>query len=239
MIQVSQQDYAAFCGFIDEFSLHLIACDVSALATVKLVHGKYLALLAAWGEMLSESGAVAEAFSQAYGNIGKDYLREVGSDCSEFVMCALIGLYRSAGGTLRSSIESYMKALSAKEQPEILKRTSVPDVFADAAKASFFSTKVGKQVISELRGVYNDLNAYVHTVSAAQMFAVGAVGGFPRWSGASAELVDLFSRVVRLFLYGILGSRRDLFDQFDYRNKVIVNRALTRVQRRAALGVDD
>jgi hypothetical protein len=131
-----------------------------------------------------------------------------------------------------------LKAFSAVEQPLILERTSVPAVFNDAAGAAFFTTPVGKKVLADLKGLYGELNSYVHTVTTAQMFGALAVGSFPHWSEKNERLTELFVRTVRLFLYGVVGSRRDFFDQFDHRNKVIVNRSMTRQQRRSAMGLD-
>lgn len=233
-----KQDFGAFLDYIDKYSMSSIAGDPGRVAHARLTHAQLLALLTAAAELLSDSGSVHDEFELSYGDPGKRYLGEVVSDCSEFVMCVLQGLCRSAGGTLRSAIESYLKAFSAVEQPLILQRTSVPDVFNDAAGTTFFSAPIGKAVLADFKAVYGELNYYVHTVSQAHMFGALAVGSFPRWSDKNERLIELFIRTVRLFLYGIVGARRDFFDQFDHRNKVIVNRSMTRQQRRSALGVD-
>ncbi len=234
-----KQDFGAFLAYLDKYSLSSVASDPGRVPHARLTHAQLLALLTAAAELLADSGSVRYEFESSYGEPGKRYLGEVVSDCSEFVMCVLQGLCRSAGGTLRSAIESYLKAFSAVERPLILHRTSVPDVFNDAAGTTFFSTSVGKAVLADLKAVYGELNYYVHTVSQAQMFGALAVGSFPRWSDKNERLIELFIRTVRLFLYGIVGARRDFFDQFDHRNKVIVNRSMTRQQRRSALGVDE
>ena len=234
-----KQDFGAFLDYVNNYSLASVGDDPGRVAHARLAHAQLLALLTVAAELLSDSGSVHDEFESAYGEPGERYLGEVVSDCSEFVMCVLQGLCRSAGGTLRSAIESYLKAFSAIEQPLILQRTSVPDVFNDAAGTAFFSTAVGKAVLADLKTVYGDLNYYVHTVTQAQMFGALAVGSFPRWSEKNERLIELFVRTVRLFLYGAVGARRDFFDQFDHRNKVIVNRAMTRQQRRSALGVDE
>jgi hypothetical protein len=234
-----RQDFGDFLEYINSFSLNEVVSDPGKVAVIRQAHTQYLALLTAAGELLSDSGSAQQGFSRSYGGPGTRYLGEVVSDCSEYIMCVLLGMYRSAGGTLRSSIESYLKAFSATEQPLILQRTSVPEVFSDAAGVDFFSSNIGKSVIADLKNIYGELNAYVHTVSEDHMFGALAVGSFPRWSDKSDKLVEIFVRVVRLFLYGLVGTRRDLYDRFDHRNKVITNRAMTRLQRRTAMGVDD
>jgi len=238
MNAVAHQDFSEFLDFAKTLSLRSVSDDSTKAAEIRRAHTQFLALLTTAGELLSESGSVKKEFSDSFKEPGVMYLSEVVSDCSEFIMCVLLGLYRSAGGTLRSSIESYLKAFSADEQPLILQRTSVPDVFNDAAGVNFFSSTVGRHVIAELKAVYGNLNAYVHTISEDHMFGALAVGSFPRWSNNSVELISIFIRVVRLFLYGIVGGRRDLYDRFDHRNKLITNRAMTKAQRRSALGVD-
>lgn len=239
MSAIARQDFSEFLAYIGTLSVESITLDDEKTAEVRRAHAQFLALLTTVGELASDIGSAKMEFNDDYGETGKKYLREVASDSSEFIMCVLFGLCRSAGGTLRSAIESYLKAFSASEKPLILQRNSVPDVFNDAAGVTFFSSKIGKSVIADLKGIYGNLNAYVHTVSDDHMFGAIAIGSFPRWSEKNVELVVLFIRVVRLFLFGIVGTRRDLYDRFDYRNKVIVNRAMTRSQRRSAMGVDE
>lgn len=239
MKSVAQQDFSEFLDFARTLSLKSVSDDPEKTTEIRRAHTQLLALLTTAGELLSEAGSVKQEFANSYAEPGVKYLSEVISDCSEFSMCILLGLYRSAGGTLRSAIESYLKAFSANEQPLVLQRTSVPDVFNDAAGVSFFSSQSGGLVIAGLKAVYGDLNAYVHTVSEDHMFRALAAGSFPRWSNKSVELIGIYIRVVRLFLYGVVGARRDLYDRFDHRNKLLINRAMTKAQRRSALGVDN
>ncbi len=239
MNAIARQDFSEFLEFIKTLSIESVTHDDGKVAEIRKAHAQFLALLTTAGELVSEIGSAKIEFNDDYAEVGQKYLSEVVSDSSEFIMCVLLGLCRSSGGTLRSAIESYLKAFSAKEQPLILQRTSVPEVFNDAAGVTFFSSEIGKTVIAELKGIYGDLNAYVHTISDDHMFGAIAIGSFPRWSNKNVKLVGLFIRVVRLFLYGIVGTRRDLYDRFDHRNKVITNRAMTRLQRRSAMGVDE
>jgi len=238
MNAVTHRDFSEFLEFARTLSLESVSDDSAKAAEIRRAHTQFLALLTMAGELLSESGSVKKEFFDSFNDPGVKYLSEVISDCSEFIMCVLLGLYRSAGGTLRSAIESYLKAFSANEQSLILRRTSVPDVFSDAGGVRFFSSGLGRKIIAELKAVYGSLNAYVHTVSEDHMFGALAVGSFPRWSNNTVELINIFIRVVRLFLYGIVAGRRDLYDRFDHRNKLIINRAMTKAQRRSALGVD-
>lgn len=239
MNAIARQDFSEFLEFIKTLSIESVTHDDGKVAEIRKAHAQFLALLTTVGELVSDIGSAKIEFNDDYAEVGQKYLSEVVSDSSEFIMCVLLGLCRSSGGTLRSAIESYLKAFSAKEQPLILQRTSVPDVFNDAAGVKFFSSEIGQIVIAGLKGIYGDLNAYVHTISDDHMFGAIAIGSFPRWSNKNVKLVGLFIRVVRLFLYGIVGTRRDLYDRFDHRNKAITNRALTRLQRRSAMGVDE
>ncbi|MBB3842742.1 hypothetical protein [Xanthomonas arboricola] len=239
MNTIAQQDFSEFLNFIKTLSIERVTHDDETVAEIRKAHVQFLALLTTVGELISDIGSAKNQFDDDYAEVGKKYLSEVISDSSEFIICMLIGLHRSSGGTLRSAIESYLKAFSSKEKPLILQRTSVPEVFNDAEGATFFSSKIGKRVIADLKGIYNELNAYVHTVSDNHMFGAIAIGSFPRWSDKNVKLAGLFIRVIRLFLYGIVGTRRDLYDRFDHRNKVITNRAMTRLQRRSAMGIDE
>jgi hypothetical protein len=238
MNTIARQDFSELLEFVNNFSLREITDDAAKIAGIRNAHTQFLALLTATVELVSDGSLVSQEFLNDYAQLGKSYLGEVVSDSSEFIMCILLGLCRSAAGTLRSAIESYLKAFSAKEQPLILQRTSVPDVFSDATGTVFFSSKIGRNVIADLKGIYAELNAYVHTVSGGHMFGANAIGSFPRWSDKNVKLIIIFIRTIRLFLYGIVGSRRDFYDKFDYRNKVITNRAMTRIQRRSAMGID-
>lgn len=204
-------------------------------AVIRRAHAQYLALIALTGELVHGHAGI----EREYGDAGVSYLKEVVSDCSEFMICNAVGLHRAAGGVLRSAIESYLKAFAVAEVPTVLSRTSVPEVFNDASTAAFFKSGVGPDLVAQLKAVYKSLNSYVHTVDEQHMFGAEAIGVYPIWSDKSEALVEKFVLVVRFFLYGAVAQRRDLYDQFDHRNKVLINRAMTRPQRRKALGVDD
>ena len=209
MNAAARQDFSDFLEFVKTLSIESATRDETKVAEIRKAHTQFLALLTATGELVADGGSARGQFDDSYAEAGRNYLSEVVSDSSEFIMCVLLGLHRSAGGTLRSAIESYLKAFSAKEQPLILRRTSVPEVFNDAASVTFFSTVIGKSVIGELKQIYSELNGYVHTVSDTHMFGAIAVGSFPRWSDKSVKIIGLFTLTIRLFLYGIVGTRRD------------------------------
>ncbi|MBL8309008.1 MAG: hypothetical protein JNL19_01160 [Burkholderiales bacterium] len=239
MNSTSSGDFGELVLFLRAFSLQAITDDSVRLAALKRAHKQFLAILTVASELMDNSSVVGKKFAVIYGQPGAAYLGEVVSDCSEFMMSLVLGMHRSAGGTLRSAIESYLKAFSAVQVPEILTRTSVPQVFADAENSAMFTAGVGKEGIAELKGYYSQLNSFVHTVSAQHMFSALAIGSFPRWPATTDTLVETFTKVTRVFIWTIVGMRRDLYDQFDHRNKAIAVQAMTRVQRRRALGVDD
>ena len=170
MSTIARQDFSDFLAFVGTFSLESVAKDPAKTAVIRRAHTQFLALLTTSSELLSDAGSAKQAFSDSYTQSGEKYLSEAVSDCSEFIMCVLLGLFRSAGGTLRSAIESYLKTFSAAEQPLILKRTSVPDVFNDAAAVGFFSSAIGKKVIAELKGIYGHLNAGHCMAAFGQLF---------------------------------------------------------------------
>src|SRR5690242_9409534 len=95
-----KQDFGEFLAYIDSYSLSSVGGDPAKVAHVRFAHTQFLALLTLAAELLSNSGSVCDEFESSYGQSGKLYLGEVVSDCSEFIMCALQGLCRSAGGTL-------------------------------------------------------------------------------------------------------------------------------------------
>lgn len=240
MRSIVNQDFKDFSKFIEDFSLREITTNQDKIKTIRKAHTVFLALLTTTAELIAApSSPNTQEFLKSYSSFGKDYLSEVISDCSEFIMCALLGMPRSAGGTLRSSIESYMKTFSASECPDILKRTSVPAVFNDASKVFFFSSDIGKHILTSLKTEYTHLNSYVHTVSVDHMFGANALGVFPRWEQENSNLIEAFIRIARFFILGVICSRKDLYVKFDHRNKQIITNALTRSQRATLMAIDN
>lgn len=230
------EDFGKLVSFFENYSYAELLSDSTYVAPLKIVHRHHLALMTVLAELTSDESQLANEFVGTYGEHGRRYLIEVGSDCSEHIVAAASGLFRAAGATLRSSIESFCKALSVKEFPDILTQTSVPKVFEIAESSTLFSTELGAQALSALKGIYADLNHFVHTVASPNILGAHSAGKFPYMSENTGVMSELFSRVVREFLMVIVGGRRDLFDQFDHRNKVIVASSLTRPQRRLVFG---
>lgn len=236
MSRVVREDFSQFTIYLSKFSFAGLLSDAAYISELKAAHGKLLALSALVAELRHEAGAAASTFSVDYTDCGGDYLGEVLSDCSESLMCIAMGANRAGAAALRSAIESFAKTFSIAEQPSVLTRTSVPEVFSVAAGCGFFEHNVARNAFTSLRSSYADLNQFVHTVSSESMFAVLAVGNFPKYDANTAVMVENFVRVVRYFILAMVAARRDLYDQFDHRNKEVIAAALKRDQRRIALG---
>lgn len=233
------EDFARLVAFLEQFRFDQLLADAEYIARLRGAHSKLLALVTVAAELRHEDGLATEGFLRSYGAQGDQYLGEVVSDCTESLLCLAQGCNRAAVGALRSSIESFAKAFAVQRSPQILTCTSVPEVFTIAGAAEFFTDDVASAAFAELKNVYSQLNLFVHTVGAANMFGIPAVGTLPCHDALAAQLLEVYGKTVRLFLLAIIGARRDLYDAFDHRNKEIAFWALTRDQRRLVFGVRD
>ncbi|MGA7437850.1 MAG: hypothetical protein WBW32_06935 [Luteibacter sp.] len=236
MSREALEDFAALKGFLKSFSYDALLADRAYEDILRGVHRHHLALLTALAELSTSETPLGRQFLADYGTVGLTYLSEVGSDCSEFVLAIASGMFRAAGMTLRSSIESFAKSMSVADHPEVLKQTSVPSVFEIAEESAFFLSAIPNHAFSGLRAVYAELNHFAHTVGEPNIFGAHSAGSFPYSSDTTAKLASLFAKVVRGYLVALVGGRRDLFDQFDHRNKAIVVASLTKPQRRLVFG---
>lgn len=236
MTRLVREDFSEFKSFLGSFTFSEPLKNDAYVAAIKAAHGKFLALLAMVGELDHSDGAAHEFFVRDYSEHGSQYLSEALSDCAESLICISIGANRAGSCCLRSAIESYSKAMALSEAPSILTCTSVPEVFSLAGASAFFSGSVSNASLAQLRSAYSELNRFVHTAASGHMFGVPAVGQFPSYTAHTTALSRIYARVIRLFLLGFVGARRDLFDRFDHRNRDLIIAALTRDQRRLALG---
>jgi hypothetical protein len=236
MTRLVKEDFSEFESFLSSFSFSAPLASAPYMAAIKLMHGKFLALLALVGELNHTDGAAHELFIGDYSERGSHYLGEVLSDCAESLICIAIGASRAGACSMRSAIESFSKAMSLAEMPDVLTCTSVPEVFSLSGAGVFFSGPTANAAFLNLKSAYSELNRFVHTVSPESMFGVPAVGQFPSYTKSTTALSNRYARIVRLFLLAFVGARRDLFDQFDHRNRDLITAALTRDQRRLALG---
>lgn len=236
MSRLVKEDFSEFVAFLASFNFAGPLADAGFIAALKAAHGRFLALLTLLGEVDDKESVVHTVFVEDYTEHGLAYLREVLSDCAESLMCIALGANRAGACSIRSAIESFSKAFTLADAPEVLTRTSVPDVFQLASEAPFFVNGVPEKAFADLRAAYGGLNSFVHTVAPGYMFSVPAVGQFPSFTAHTVALSDAYSRVVRLMLLAFIGARRDLFDRFDHRNRDLIVSALTRDQRRLALG---
>ena len=236
MSRLVRQDFDEFREFLERFRFEGVLSQDEFVNEMRRAHTQFIAILAAVGELSHPDGSGRAGFIADYGSGGATYLAEVLSDSSEALLGMATGCLRSSASVMRSSIESFAKSLSASECPEILTRTSVPEVFDLASTSKFFSSTESRRGFGNLKDAYAGLNLYVHTVTAAQMFNAPALGVYPRVEPRLPELITIYVRIIRLFLFLLVLVRRDLFDLFDHRNREIILAALTRDQRRTALG---
>lgn len=200
-------------------------------ASLKRIHRHFLALLTLALELTDPDGDGRTRFESNFGREGISYFREVVSDIGQASYCFVNGAYKASLVTMRSSIESYCKAFSAKHDPTVLTQKSVPEVFARSKASPFFKTDSGKQCLDVLLKVYDELNLYVHTVTDAQMFNVLHLGVYPQFDSAHAMKVEkIYVKITNAFVVAIVGVLRGVMFKVHYRNRENILSALSRKQ---------
>ncbi len=164
------------------------------------------------------------------------YFAEFGSDVSQAFFCWMHGAYKPAYLTLRSSIETFVKATVGTEDPAVLTEKSMYDLL-DIATTSQACGELAKPHFSVIKGCYSDLCKIVHSATAAKFTQVNALRMFPKYEKEDATVfITQFVSLVDRFLAVLLASNRELLSRMNYKNRQIVMETLTQEIKHSILG---
>ena len=153
-------------------------------------HKKYLAYLTYIAEISSykTKKSLAGMLDSQF-----DFFSESFSDCGLALFDSVNGNYKAARLLLRSSIESFMKAVSQDEDNNIDQESSVFKLFDRVKAIDFFSRSESKKLFDVIHQEYKELCKDVHTATAANMTKLSALNTFPTFD---QKQVDGLLRIV-------------------------------------------
>lgn len=221
MTREASSDFGSLQQFVDQYSLRSMSRNEPFAKAAKRMHKKLFGFLTFFIE--------AHSFFQDSDDespIDIDYLRESGSDLGQALFCWIHGAYKPASTMLRSSIETYAKAVTAKECPAILVEKSLYKVFDLVADSTVASGELKRELFSQIRNDYSDLCAVTHS-SRDTLVQINALNTFPHFDEkAATRFATKYSAVSERLIGLLLANHRLLFSQMHFRNRAIILDAL-------------
>ncbi|HDL00790.1 MAG TPA: hypothetical protein ENH23_00970 [candidate division Zixibacteria bacterium] len=178
------EDFVNLGVFIEEFNLSGIAKNSELLERMKPMHKKLFALMTFVAE-LEQKNTELKVLSPD----GLNYLKESVSDMGQALFCWIQGAYKPANLILRSSIETYVRAIAGQNNKDIFTEKSVYIVFDMAKESSYFNAEMSREFFDSIHSKYKELCKIVHTGSAASMSHISALKTFPIFSTIEAQSV--------------------------------------------------
>jgi len=124
MSRLIKTDYQLLVKYIESYSLSESLTKEYA-GSLKPIHKAYLIFIALLGELVEANNNGQVAISKD----GMAHLNECLSDVGESIFCWIHGAYKPSMLVARSSIENFVKAVICTNDPSILKKKSVYEIF--------------------------------------------------------------------------------------------------------------
>lgn len=180
------KDYETLECFITQFDLSSIAENGDIFNRLKPMHKKLYSYMTIIAEIEHKNQVL-----QTLSDESLSYLKESVSDMGQALFCWVQGAYKPANLILRSSIETFIRAIAGQENTEIFLEKSMYRVFEIAQGTSFFSNELSQIFLSNIHSTYKDLCKIVHTADLDNMAHISALKAFPLFS---VEKSQSFSR---------------------------------------------
>lgn len=180
------KDYGSLEVFVGDFNLSNIANEDDFNRKMKPMHKKLFSFMTFVAEIEQKNNELHILTDESL-----NYLKESVSDMGQALFCWIQGAYKPANLILRSSIETFVKAIAGQEKTEIFSEKSMYRVFELAQDTSFFSSQYCQVFFGSIHSAYKDLCKIAHTANFANMAHISALKTFPLFS---AEAAQSFSR---------------------------------------------
>ena len=198
-------DFKILTSFIDKFELSIILKEQDLLDNMKPMHKKLFALMTFISE-IDQKNDEHKIFSQK----GLDYLKESISDMGQSFFCWSQGAYKPSNLILRSSIETFVKAIAGQEDISIYSEKNMYKVFELAKNTNYFSSGYCQPFFAKIYSSYKDLCQVVHTAGLTNMSHISALKTFPLFSKREAlsfskEFIELATQMLCVIYVNFFG----------------------------------
>lgn len=195
MNRLIQNDYDKIVGFFNDYSLKEISTNEYFNVQSKNMHRKLYSLILFINEMKKQNTDY-----EYISNVAFLYFCDVAADLIMSYFCWINGAYKPAELQLRSSIESFLKAVSYDEKPQIITLKNVYEVFDLSLDTNSFSNEICKKKYDLLKDTYSKLCATAHG-ALDKLSDIGALIKFPEYDVTLAKVVvNNFERIINSYL---------------------------------------
>jgi hypothetical protein len=231
MTRECSKDFNLLKQYVFDYSISFNLEQKSYLITAKKMHKAYFSLV----NWHIEYQHQMEFFSQKHTS-NKDILLRISeaiSDISSSKFSWLNGSYKASRVMLRSSIENFVRAISAIHDEEQLVEGSVHALFDKANDNIIFnSSKTVNDSYKMLHSKYKELCKDTHTTYASNMESITSLVDYPKYIEEKSNLTgDVFINIVKNILVILCIFFNELFHKMHHRNRENIIHSIPRLSR--------
>lgn len=194
------EDVAVLTKYLTEFNLGKSVCNPDYINNLKSMHKKAFGFLLFFVELNKQNSE-----EPVLSKISIRYLNETGSDIIQSLFSWAVGSYKSANMMLRSSIETFLKAIIGNEDDKIYDEKSVYTIFENAKLHSFFTSELGKKKLQIMHSVYRELCMISHSAREIELGTITSLNHLPRYDRDLArKYKSVYHRQIEAMLCMIL-----------------------------------
>lgn len=213
-------DFFALRSYVDAYSVAPNLAKNSYVESLKAMHKVYFSVVCWHAEIISSKDEISASKSSFTDDI---WLRisEAVSDLSSSLFNWINGSYKACRIMLRSSIENFIRAIAATEQPEIIKEKNIYKLFELSAKLQVFAAHPTiKNNYDQLHSSYKVLCRDTHTASFENMDQITSLDGLPVYAKVKAvSAKDLYVKVSQSFTIIVCLLLNAEFHKMHHRNR--------------------
>lgn len=236
MSRLIKNDFDQIIAFLKDYSVTESLKDPDFSAFISTLHKKYYSYLVCMEELRlfvdDNQYETVLTSKQFY------YLQESVSDCGQCFFLALNGCYKGAKLLLRSSIETFIRALCIDEDSTIETETSVYEVFNKIKQIKIFVEKPSLE--DNIHDEYKNLCGDVHTAGVQRMSGVTALKFFPHFDKNEANVLSRsILRLLPCYVTLLCLKFNKQFHQIHYENKDVISKEILRDYKAAVYGIEE
>lgn len=231
MTRECNKDFSLYIKYISEYKIVDNLNHKPYLASAKSMHKAYFSLINWHVEYQHQM----EYFKVKYTSNTDILLRlsEAVSDIGASKFNWLNGSYKASRVMLRSSIENFVRAISAIENESQIQEKSVYSLLDKAKDSDIFNSS--EHVNASYKALhlrYKELCKDTHTSSCQNMDQITSLVDYPKYiEDKSQDTDNIFISVVKNILIILCLSFNDLYHKMHHRNKENIINSIPRLTR--------
>lgn len=219
-----KEDFDALSSFLKDYTISPMLDNSYYLAGMKSIHKSYLPMLTFVAEF-SQNATTQHAVV--------DRIKECSSDLGFCLFLVAHGAYKPANVMLRSSIENFIKSITYSHDPTVLTEKKVYLIFSKCESMDIFMQPDFKNIFNEIKQIYGELCAYVHTAERINMAHISALCTLPSFNQNTYDYLSIkFKKLVVNYLKILTFIYKSVFFTFNINNRKNILSILPKSYRR-------